>query len=61
MQKLMKALCMTLCVLMCIGSMSVFTAGAEEYDFSYLQNTYSKIMAGETVNIAYSGGSVTNG
>lgn len=61
MQKLMKALCMTLCILMCVSTMSVFIAGAEEYSFSYLQNTYSKIMAGETVNIAYYGGSVTNG
>ena len=56
-----KAVCIVLCLLMCTGMMSAFTASAEEYDFSYLQNTYSKIMAGETVNIAYYGGSVTNG
>lgn len=28
---------------------------------SHLQNTYSKIQSGETVNIAYLGGSITNG
>ncbi len=67
-----KTLSVLLCVLMCASvcftgvyaETTETTTGSTtetQYDFSYLQNTYAKIMAGETVNIAYLGGSVTNG